>query len=87
MQQLAHELGVTRAAAQQWKLEGRRTPAEHCPSIERLCHGVVRCEELNDRVDWAFIRASGSLPASDIALSAGADDTHKPHPEAARVAA
>ncbi|WP_338047346.1 transcriptional regulator [Paraburkholderia susongensis] len=53
---LATELGVTRAAVQQWKSEGRCVPAEHCPKIERLCHGAVRCEELNDRVDWKFLR-------------------------------
>lgn len=55
-QALAEKLGVTRAAVQQWKQEGRRVPADHCPEIEKLCEGAVRCEELNERVDWAFIR-------------------------------
>ncbi|WP_347467555.1 transcriptional regulator [Burkholderia stagnalis] len=72
MQGLAEQLGVTRAAVQQWKQEGRRTPAEHCPPIERLCNGAVRCEELNDRVDWAYVRSTPAdlpavLPISQVA--------------------
>ncbi|WP_257829228.1 transcriptional regulator [Burkholderia glumae] len=70
VQALATELGVTRAAVQQWKQEGRRVPAEHCPKIERLCARVVRCEELNDRVDWAFIRAADAANA-DAAAGVG----------------
>lgn len=58
IQGLAEKLGVTRAAVQQWKQEGRRVPAEHCPEIERLCNGTVRCEELNERVDWAYVRST-----------------------------
>ncbi|MEK7959375.1 transcriptional regulator [Burkholderia contaminans] len=64
MQSLADRLGVTRAAVQQWKQAGRRVPAEHCPPIEQLCHGAVRCEELNGRVDWAFVRQSGPSSSS-----------------------
>jgi len=66
---LALQLGVTKGAVHQWKAEGRRTPAEHCPKIERLCNGAVRCEELNDRVDWAFIRShpAAAEPAKEDA--------------------
>lgn len=53
---LAAALGVTKAAVSQWKDEGRRVPAEHCPEIERLTGGKVRCEDLNGDVDWAFLR-------------------------------
>lgn len=53
-------LGVTKAAVGQWKQEGRRVPAEHCPKIEKLTNGQVRCEELNDRVDWGYLRNHGS---------------------------
>ncbi|CAM2142617.1 protein of unknown function [Pararobbsia alpina] len=42
---------------QQWKLAGR-VPPEHCPKIERMLDGAVRCEELNDRVDWAYVRST-----------------------------
>lgn len=56
MQALALHLGVTKGAVFQWKLEGRRIPAEHCPVIERLTKGSVRCEELRPDVDWAYLR-------------------------------
>nr|WP_023596464.1 YdaS family helix-turn-helix protein [Pandoraea pnomenusa] len=55
-QGLADALGVTRSAVLQWKQEGRRVPAEHCPKIEDLAGGAVHCEDLNDRVDWAYVR-------------------------------
>lgn len=64
VQGLADKLKVTRAAVQQWKHEGRRVPAEHCPEIEKLCNGAVRCEDLNERVDWAFIRSTSSEHAA-----------------------
>lgn len=53
---LAAALGVTKAAVGQWKDEGRRVPAEHCPSIERLTGGVVRCEDLRPDVAWDVLR-------------------------------
>jgi DNA-binding transcriptional regulator YdaS (Cro superfamily) len=56
---LAAELGVTRAAVAQWTNPGRVVPAEHCPKIERFFGGEVRCEELNDRIDWGYLRAHG----------------------------
>lgn len=58
MQILADQLGVTKGAVSQWKLDGRRIPAEHCPAIERLTNGDVRCEELRPDVDWEYLRAS-----------------------------
>lgn len=54
---LATHLGVSYQAVQQWA-KASRVPAEHCPKIERLTAGAVRCEELNDRVDWAYLRAA-----------------------------
>jgi DNA-binding transcriptional regulator YdaS (Cro superfamily) len=53
---LGGHLGVSKGAVSQWKLPGRITPAEHCPKIERLTGGRVRCEELNAKVDWAYLR-------------------------------
>lgn len=53
---LAGHLGVTKAAVGQWKEEGRRVPAEHCPSIERLTAGAVRCEDLRPDVAWDVLR-------------------------------
>lgn len=53
---LAAALGVTKAAVGQWKDPGRRVPAEHCPQIERLTAGAVRCEELRPDVQWGVLR-------------------------------
>lgn len=63
---LATLLGVTKAAVHQWKDEGRRVPAEHCPVIERETRRisadrgdpsmVVTCEELRPDVAWEVLR-------------------------------
>nr|WP_198983039.1 YdaS family helix-turn-helix protein [Herbaspirillum sp. ASV7] len=45
---------------QQWLAAGR-VPAEYCPKIEELTNGEVRCEELNDRVNWTYLRQT-SVP-------------------------
>ena len=59
---LAAALGVSKTAVSQWKEAGRRVPAEHCPKIERLTGGAMRCEELRPDMDWNVLRA-GSVPA------------------------
>lgn len=51
-------LGVTQSAVSQWIQRGQ-VPAEHCPPIERLTKGLCRCEDLNDKVDWGFVRTNG----------------------------
>jgi DNA-binding transcriptional regulator YdaS (Cro superfamily) len=53
---LAIALGVTKSAVNQWKGEKRRVPAEHCPAIERLTAGRVRCEDLRPDVAWDVLR-------------------------------
>lgn len=55
-------LGVKYQVVQQWLLNG--VPAEHCPTIERLTG--VRCEELNERVDWAYVRSNKQPKRSTI---------------------
>lgn len=55
-QALASALGVTKAAVNQWMHPGRRVPAEHCPLIERLTAGAVKCEELRPDVPWGVLR-------------------------------
>lgn len=57
---LAQKLGVSKGAVGQWKEIGRVVPAEHCPVIERLTEGRVRCEELNPKVDWAYLREAAA---------------------------
>jgi DNA-binding transcriptional regulator YdaS (Cro superfamily) len=54
--ELAKRLGVTKGAVNQWKLEGRRVPADHCPEIEYLTQGRVRCEQLRPDIRWAVLR-------------------------------
>lgn len=49
--------GVSPQAANKWSAQGR-VPAEYCPRIEHLLAGAVRCEELNDRVEWDLIRGT-----------------------------
>ncbi len=33
-------------------------PAEKCREIEKVTNGAVRCEDLNSKVDWAYLRAA-----------------------------
>lgn len=42
------------AVVHQWRLT--RVPAEHCPAIERVTNGLVRCEELRPDVAWDVLR-------------------------------
>lgn len=55
MTALAKNLGLSKGVVFQWKVR-ERVPAQYCPEIEKLTGGVVRCEDLNDEVDWAYIR-------------------------------
>jgi len=65
---LAGHLKVTKAAVNQWKLDGRKVPAEHCPAIERLTAGAVRCEDLRPDVDWGYLRqVTTSAPEQEVA--------------------
>lgn len=57
---LAALLGVSKTAVSQWKDEGRRVPAEHCPLIERATKGLVTCEELRPDVAWDVLRLQSS---------------------------
>lgn len=57
----ARIFGISPQATQQWSAQGR-VPAEYCPRIEHLLAGAVRCEELNDRVEWELIRGGTDRP-------------------------
>lgn len=59
----ADSLGVPQALIYQW-LSGKRPVAAHqCPKIEKLTNGKVRCEDLNDKVDWAYVRKAPKVAA------------------------
>ncbi|RQZ58131.1 Cro/Cl family transcriptional regulator [Burkholderia cepacia] len=56
MTAMARDLGLSGyQVIQEWRRQGR-VPAEHCPEIERFTG--VRCEKLNSRVDWAYVRGT-----------------------------
>jgi DNA-binding transcriptional regulator YdaS (Cro superfamily) len=65
---LARHLGVTKGVVYQWR-ERESVPPEYCPEIEKLMLGEVKCEELNDKVDWAFLRANRRSKAVSKAAS------------------
>lgn len=53
---MARALGLSGyQVIQQWQKAGR-VPARYCPMIERLTNREIRCEELDDTVDWQFVR-------------------------------
>jgi DNA-binding transcriptional regulator YdaS (Cro superfamily) len=60
LSEMARALGRTRGALAQWMEDGRHTPAEFCPRIERMTGGAVRCEQLNPRVDWTYLRGTSA---------------------------
>jgi DNA-binding transcriptional regulator YdaS (Cro superfamily) len=53
---LASALKVSTGAVSQWKEDGRKIPAEHCPAIERLTRGKVRCEQMRPDIAWGVLR-------------------------------
>jgi DNA-binding transcriptional regulator YdaS (Cro superfamily) len=57
---IAEFLGVTQSAVSQWMARGI-VPAEHCTKIEKYFAGAIRCEDLNSRVDWAYLRAASEV--------------------------
>jgi DNA-binding transcriptional regulator YdaS (Cro superfamily) len=58
---IAAALGVAPQVVNNW-LRRRRVPADHCPAIERVTGGSVRCEDLRPDVDWAYLRGSAVGP-------------------------
>lgn len=62
---VARALGLSGyQVVQQWREQGR-VPAEYCPKIEELTCGEVRCEELNDRVNWAYLRQTATAQVAE----------------------
>jgi DNA-binding transcriptional regulator YdaS (Cro superfamily) len=67
---LASLLQVTRGAVNQWKGEGRKVPAEYCPTIEKATRQkaaeagdatlVVPCEELRPDIEWNVLREAAA---------------------------
>ena len=55
------ELGVTRGAVWQWKLDDREIPGHHCRKILALTDGQISCERLNPKI---FGAPSSAMPSS-----------------------
>jgi DNA-binding transcriptional regulator YdaS (Cro superfamily) len=54
---IAEKLGFDKSVlVNQWANGVRRVPAEHCPRIERITGGAVRCEDLRPDVEWSVLR-------------------------------
>jgi DNA-binding transcriptional regulator YdaS (Cro superfamily) len=58
LSEMQRQLGIKNHQTIQGWRHSRRVPPEYCPKIERLTNGKVRCEELNDSIDWAFVRGT-----------------------------
>jgi DNA-binding transcriptional regulator YdaS (Cro superfamily) len=52
---VADYFGISTVSVYEWITRGC-VPAEKCPEIEKFSGGVVRCEQLNDKVDWSYLR-------------------------------
>lgn len=52
---------VTQSAASQW-IANNHVPAEHCPTIEKFFKGDIRCEDMNKKVDWTYLRKTARKP-------------------------
>lgn len=78
---LARAIGVEPNVVSNWKKRG--VPVEVCPLIERATDRKVLSEELNDSVDWAYIRESAesiadSDPQNSVIERAKASDDVQP---------
>jgi len=60
--EIARSLGIVPVLLSQWSSGVRRVPADHCPAIERITNGAVRCEELRPDVDWTYLRGTDCSP-------------------------
>ncbi|GMG89641.1 hypothetical protein Cmtc_08610 [Cupriavidus sp. TKC] len=60
---VAARLGISREAVYDFIRRGN-FKADHCPEIEELSSGLVRCEVLNNKVKWEILRSPTSQPSA-----------------------
>jgi len=60
---LADYLNVSQGRVWQW-LNGERVTPKYCPDIEVWSNREVTCEELNDTVNWRYLRDSAQAIAN-----------------------
>jgi DNA-binding transcriptional regulator YdaS (Cro superfamily) len=54
---VAAHFGISNTSVYEW-IERGWVPPERCPQIEKFSNGQSRCEELNPKVDWEYLRLS-----------------------------
>jgi len=52
---VAAHFKISPVSVYEWIKRGL-VPADKCPEIEKLSGGAARCEDMNNRVDWAYLR-------------------------------
>ncbi|MBB2981783.1 transcriptional regulator [Paraburkholderia tropica] len=66
---MARALGLSGyQVIQEWRRQCR-VPAEHCPQVERMTGEP--CEELNPKVDWAYVRSAPGPSLKETAQKEG----------------
>ncbi|WP_293005853.1 helix-turn-helix domain-containing protein [Nitrosomonas sp.] len=55
---LARLLGVKPPTVSEWLSEGRPVPPKRCVEIEKLVKAQVICEDLNNEIDWSYLRGT-----------------------------
>jgi DNA-binding transcriptional regulator YdaS (Cro superfamily) len=53
---MARAVGVSAQAISFWQRGARRPDVGSCIKIEQATGGGVRCEDLRDDIDWAYLR-------------------------------
>jgi DNA-binding transcriptional regulator YdaS (Cro superfamily) len=56
---VAAHFGISPVSVYEWIKRGY-APADKCPEIEKFSNGASRCEALNAKVDWEYLRLSQS---------------------------
>ncbi len=78
---LAAHLKITQGRVWQW-LNGERVTPKYCPEIEAWSNREVTCEELNDTVNWSYVRESAQSiagsPGGVTERAAASDDVQPP---------
>ena len=60
---LAKHLNIHCTMVSQWVTGRRPVAVEHCPAIERITCGAVRCEDFYPDVEWGYLRGTDKVSA------------------------
>ncbi len=73
---IAKGLNVSKTAVSQWKRPNGQVPAEHCPIIEEMTRGEVRCEELRPDIRWGVLRSRRGARRTQVAQMDSLEAAH-----------